>query len=103
MLAKLTMSLACCLALTGAASAHHKAGHHIPPGQMKKIYDASVVIPEDVEFVCLVTTAMPGNPYANVIRSQWLPRREAQAVADLGDSFIIYHPDLNSQTGCLDF
>lgn len=91
------------LAAGTPASAHHKPGHHIPPGQMKKIYQPTVSIPVEVEYVCMVTTANRGDPYARVTRSDWLPKPEAQRLADAGDSFVIYHPTVNSELGCLNF
>ena len=103
MLARLFTTFVIATALTSAAAAHHKPGHHIPPGQMKKLYDPELVVPEEVEFVCLVTTEVAGDPYSNVVYSEWLPRAEAEAKADLGSSFIIYHPDLNSEAGCVAF
>ncbi len=103
MTVRLMTTLIICIVLTGAAEAHHKPGHQIPPGHMKKMVDAQIVIPDDVQSVCLVTTAIAGDPYAPVISSRWLPRAEAEAAADLGDSFIIYHPDLNTEAGCLNF
>jgi len=96
-------TLAIAVLLTSSAQAHHKTGHHIPPGQMKKIYDPTVVVPVDVNFVCLVTTDVAGDPYSNVAYTEWLPRSEAVAKADLGQSFIIYHPNLNTEAGCTDF
>ena len=96
-------TLAIAVLLTSSAQAHHKPGHHIPPGQMKKIYDPTVVVPVDVNFVCLVTTDVAGDPYSNVAYTEWLPRSEAVAKADLGQSFIIYHPNLNTEAGCTDF
>ncbi|HUH77591.1 MAG TPA: hypothetical protein VLZ53_09510 [Devosia sp.] len=103
MIAKLFAALAIAVALTGTAAAHHKPGHHIPPGQMKKMYDQRVVVPAEAEFVCLVTTEIAGDPYSSVVYSEWLPRADAEAKADLGQSFIIYHPDLNTEAGCADF
>ena len=103
MLRRLFTTIAIAAALTGAAAAHHKPGHHIPPGQMKKMYDPEVVVPAGVEFVCLVTTAVDGDPYSNVIYSEWLPRADAEAKSDLGDSFIIYHPNMTTEAGCADF
>ena len=100
---RLMTTLIFCIVLTGAAEAHHKAGHQIPPGHMKKMLEAQIVIPDEVQSVCLVTTAIAGDPYARVISSRWLPRAEAEAEANLGDSFIIYHPDLNTEAGCLNF
>ena len=91
------------LAAGTPAFAHHKPGHHIPPGQMKKIYEPAVSIPGEVEYVCLVTTADRGDPYARVTRTEWLPKADAQWFADAGDSFIIYHPSVNDERGCLDF
>ena len=91
------------LAIGTPASAHHKPGHHIPPGQMKKIYQPEVAVPVEVEYVCLVTTANPGDPYARVPRTEWLPKADAQWFADAGNSFIIYHPSVNDEFGCLNF
>lgn len=91
------------LVLTNTAFAHHKPGHHIPPGQMKKVYDSQLAVPSEIAFVCLVTTDIAGDPYSKVVYSEWLPRADAQAKADLGRSFIIYHPNLNSERGCDDF
>ena len=91
------------LAMGTPASAHHKAGHHIPPGQMKKIYEPTVVVPVEVEYVCLVTTANRGDPYAPITRTEWLPKADAQWFADGGNSFIIYHPSVNDEFGCLNF
>ena len=91
------------LAVGTPAFAHHKPGHHIPPGQMKKIYQPTAVIPTEVEYVCLITTADRGDPYARVTRSEWLPKADAQGLADAGDSFVIYHPDVNNELGCLNF
>jgi hypothetical protein len=85
------------------ALAHHKAGHQIPPGQMKKLYEPAATIPDEVEHVCLVTTARRGDPYARITRTEWLPRPEALRLADAGDSFVIYHPSVNDEPGCLDF
>lgn len=85
------------------ASAHHKPGHQIPPGQMKKIYEPAAVIPVEVEYVCLITTANRGDPYARVTRTEWLPKADAQRLADAGDSFVIYHPSVNGELGCLNF
>lgn len=100
MFTRLIATAAVTVALAVTAGAHHKTGHHIPPGQMKKMYDPDVVVPVEVAFVCLVTTEVAGAPYSNVIYSEWLPRADAKAKADLGDSFIIYHPSLNSEAGC---
>ena len=91
------------LAIGTPASAHHKPGHHIPPGQMKKIYEPTVAIPADVEYVCLVTTANRGDHYARVTRTEWSPKADAQRLANMGDSFIIYHPSVNDEFGCLNF
>ncbi|WP_332698744.1 hypothetical protein [Devosia sp.] len=91
------------LGVTGAA-AHHKAGHHMPPGQAKKMLPADFVIvapPVGVEDVCLVTTATPGDVFAPIIVTEWLSRRLAEQEAAARDSFIIYHPDYNTEEGCL--
>lgn len=95
--------MATLLAMTSAAEAHHKSWHHIPPGQMKKIFAPDLVVPEHVEFVCLVTTEVAGDPYSAVVSSHWLPRGEAEAKANLGDSFIIFHPSVNTERGCVAF
>ena len=98
---------ATCLTLlvgvTGAA-AHHKPGHHMPPGQAKKMLPPDFVIvapPAEIEQVCLVTTATPGDVFAPIIVTEWLPRDVAERQAAAGDSFIIYHPDYNTEAGCL--
>lgn len=96
---------AAALSVTGAA-AHHKPGHHIPPGQAKKMLPADIVIvapPPEVEAVCLVTTDTPGDPFAPVVVTAWVPRDIAEQQAARGDSFIIYHPDFNTEAGCLGF
>lgn len=49
----------------------------------------------------LVTTEIAGDPYSDITYSEWLPRAEAEA--NLGYSFIIYHPRLNSAQGCAGF
>ncbi|WIJ26573.1 hypothetical protein [Devosia sp. RR2S18] len=115
------LAISLTLTLTASASAHHKQGHQTPPGQakkmgapgqapkihapgqMEKVYDPKLVIPMEVEFVCLVTTDIPGDPYSRVSFTEWLPRDEAEAKADEGKSFVIYHPDLNTQEGCVGF
>lgn len=51
----------------------------------------------------LVTTEIAGDPYSDITYSEWLPRAEAEAKANLGYSFIIYHPRLNSAQGCAGF
>lgn len=102
----LIIALSLVLASVSAGEAHHKPGHQMPPGQAKKLLPPDVVItvpPPEVEFVCLVTTETPGDPFAPVITTAWLPRDAAEAEAVKGDSFVIYHPDLNSQDGCLSF
>lgn len=83
--------------------AHHKQGHHIPPGHMKRLYQPDLVVPREIEFVCVVTTAVAGDPYAPIVRTAWLPRSDAERLADFGDSFIIYHPAVNHEDGCLAF
>lgn len=103
MFGNLTALLVISLAMTSTASAHHKPGHHIPPGQMKKLYVPDVVIPQSVQYVCLVTTEVAGDPYSQVVYSEWLPRSDAEAKANMGSSFIIYHPSLNSEVGCANF
>ncbi|WIJ25890.1 hypothetical protein [Devosia sp. RR2S18] len=117
----LALAMSLTLAFTASVSAHHKPGHHMPPGQankkgapgqgtkihapgqMEKVYDPELVIPTEVEFVCLVTTDIPGDPYSRVSFTEWLPRDEAEAKADEGKSFVIYHPDLNTEEGCVGF
>ena len=91
------------LGITGAA-AHHKAGHHMPPGQAKKMLPSDFVVtapPANVEQVCLVTTATPGDVFAPIIVTEWLPRDVAEKQAAARDSFVIYHPDYDSEAGCL--
>ena len=101
--------IATCLTLlvaTTSATAHHKPGHKMPPGQAKKMLPADIIIitpPAGVEDVCLVTTATPGDPFAPIIVTEWLPRTVAEAEAAARDSFIIYHPDYNTAAGCLAF
>lgn len=105
MLTRLVIMLATIATMTGTASAHHKPGHQIPPGQMRKLYDPKFVVPAEAESVCLVATEIAGDPYSDIIYSEWLPRAEAEAKAkaNLGYSFIIYHPRLNSAQGCAGF
>lgn len=100
------------LAFTANAAAHHKPGHNMPPGQLKKmnapgqmekVYNPEAAIPVEVEFVCLVTTEVAGDPYSRVVFTEWLPKAEAEAEADQGRSFVIYHPDLNTEAGCVGF
>ena len=101
--------LATCLVLVAgvpSTQAHHKPGHHMPPGQAKKLLPPELVIvapPPEVEEVCLVTTDTPGDPFAPVIVTEWLPRDVAESRAEEGDSFVIYHPDFNSEVGCVSF
>ena len=93
------------LSITGAA-AHHKPGHHMPPGQAKKMLPSNIVIvvpPAEVEEVCLVTTEVPGDLFAPVIFTEWVPRDVAAEAAETRDSFIDYHPDFNTEAGCLGF
>jgi len=103
MLARFVTILATVATMSGTASAHHKPGHQIPPGQMKKMYDPQLILPAEAELVCLVTTETAGDPYSDIVYSEWLPRADAEAKANLGYSFIIYHPRLNSAQGCADF
>ena len=91
------------MAFATSAEAHHKSWHQIPPGHMKKIYTPDVVVPATVEFVCVVTTEVDGDPYSAVIGSTWLPRDEAETMVERGDSFIIYHPSVNTERGCISF
>lgn len=101
--------LATCLTLIAGVSstlAHHKPGHHMPPGQAKKLLPPELVIvapPPEVEEVCLVTTDRPGDPFAPVVVTEWLPRAVAESRAARGDSFVIYHPDFDSEVGCVSF
>lgn len=93
------------LSVTGSA-AHHKPGHHIPPGQAKKMLPADIIIvapPPEVEEVCLVTTERPGDLFAPVIFTEWLPRDVAEAAVEERNSFIVYHPDFNTEAGCVGF
>ena len=93
------------LSITGAA-AHHKPGHHMPPGQAKKMLPSDIVIvvpPAEIEEVCLVTTEVPGDLFAPVIFTEWVPRDVAEEAAETRDSFIVYHPDFNTEEGCLGF
>ena len=103
MFARLFLALGMAVALCSTAAAHHKPDHKTPPGIMKKVYDPALSLPQDVDFVCLVTTEIAGNPYSDVVYSEWLSRSDAEVKADLGQSFIIYHPDLNSEAGCVAF
>ena len=91
------------LAAGTPAFAHHKPGHHMPPGQVKKIYQPTVSVPDEVEYVCLVTTADRGDPFAPVAWTEWLPKADAQRLADAGDGFVIYHPSVNDELGCFNF
>ena len=99
--------IATCLTLSvgiAGAAAHHKPGHHMPPGQAKKMLPADLVIvapPVGVEEVCLVTTATRGDVFAPIIVTEWLPRDVAEREAAARDSFIIYHPEYNTEAGCL--
>lgn len=103
MFARLFLALGIATALCSTVAAHHKSDHKIPPGITKKIYNPALSVPDDVDFVCLVTTEIAGDPYSGVVYSEWLPRPDAEVKADLGQSFIIYHPDLNSEAGCVAF
>lgn len=85
------------------AVAHHKPWHQIPPGHLKKVYDPEVPVPPDVEFVCLVTTEVADDPLSRVVFTEWLPRTVAEEAANRGRSFIVYHPDLNTEEGCAGF
>lgn len=95
--------LALLLAFSTSSHAHHKPGHHIPPGQMKKMYNPELAVPAEVEHVCVVTSEVAGDPYSRVVFTEWLPRPEAEAKADLGSSFVVYHPDVNTEEGCATF
>lgn len=99
MFARLFLALGMTVSLCSTLAAHHKPDHEIPPGIMKKISDPELSLPHDADFVCLVTTEVAGDPYSDVVYSEWLPRSDAEAKAYLGQSFIIYHPDLSSETG----
>ena len=101
--ARLFLALVMAVALCSTLAAHHKPDHKIPSGIMKKMYGPELSLPHDVDFVCLVTTEVAGDPYSDVVYSEWLPRADAEVKADLGQSFISYHPDLNSEAGCVAF
>jgi hypothetical protein len=105
---RLPIFAACLIVLTAAvpALAHHKPGHQIPPGQAKKSLPADIVIgvpPPEVDNVCLITTESAGDPMAPIVVTAWLPRDIAESKAAEGESFIIYHPDFNSEAGCLEY
>jgi hypothetical protein len=92
--------------LIGPASAHHKQGHHIPPGHLKRHFnDAEIVVraPIDREEVCLVTTTDPDDPYAEIVATEWLLRGEAEDVLEEEGGFIIIHPALQTRADCEEF
>jgi hypothetical protein len=91
------------LALISPAGAHHKPGHHMPPGQMKKLYDPQASIPAQADYVCLVTTSVDGDPYSRVVYTEWLPRSDAEQQAEQGKGFLIYHASVNTEEGCTGF
>jgi hypothetical protein len=100
MLALLAVILA-----TSEASAHHKPGHHIPAGLLKKhqLAPADLSRVAAAEHVCLVTTSDPDDPYAEIVDTEWLPRRVAEELIESEGGFIIIHPDLQSADGCDEF
>jgi hypothetical protein len=100
------MTLALSAVTAGQAAAHHKPGHHIPPGHLKRHLDRIqivVTVPADYEHVCLVTTADEDDPYAEIIATKWLPRAEAEDVLEDEGGFIIIHPDLQTRSDCEEF
>jgi hypothetical protein len=111
MRASLILAAAIALAAAGSVEAHHKPGHHMPPGQMKKTSDTPAQgrvpsdvmfrAPDEMEHVCLVTTQVAGDPYSNVLSAEWLPRNVAMAEAQNGDGFVIYHSSMDTEEGCL--
>jgi hypothetical protein len=104
---KLALALLPLLSLgTTAALAHHKPGHHIPPGHLKKYQQVIVPGPAELasaEMVCFVTTVLPGDPDAEVVSSEWLPRGMAEEWAAAEGGFIIIHPDLEDAESCEEF
>ena len=105
---RLPILAACLIVLISVAPAlaHHKPGHQIPPGQAKKSLPADIVIaapPPEADHVCLITTESAGDPMAPIVVTAWLPRDIAEGQAAEGESFIIYHPDFNSEAGCLEY
>lgn len=102
---RLAAALLSMLLLTVApASAHHKLGHQIPPGLLKKLQPAPTqIVPSDVEDVCLVTTAEWRDPYADVVSTEWLPRPLAERLVEEEGGFIILHPALRTEEDCQDF
>ncbi len=91
------------LGVTAQSSAHHKPGHHMPPGQMKKVYDPKAAIPNEAEYVCVVTTERSDDPYSPVVFTEWLSKKEAIRRSENGRGFIIIHPDVNYREGCAGF
>lgn len=104
-MSKLALMAVCLLSLsTTATSAHHKPGHRMPPGQLKKLQiHPAPVIPHEVEDVCLVTTADGGDPNAEIVATEWLPRPVAERLAEEEGGFIVIHPALRTQAGCEEF
>src|SRR5690606_8481065 len=82
--ARLFLALVMAVALCSTLAAHHKPDHKIPPGIMKRMYGPELSLPHDVDFVCLVTTEVAGDPYSDIVYSEWLPRADAEVKADLG-------------------
>jgi hypothetical protein len=95
------VTLSALLLSASAATAHHKAGHQIPPGLLKKGIPAQNML-RDVEEVCLVTTAEWGDPYAELVATEWLPRATAERLAEEEGGFIILHPSLRTEEDCRD-
>ena len=54
----------------------------------------------DEATVCLVTTAEWGDPNAEIIATEWLPRPVAERLAEEQGGFIILHPALHTEAGC---
>jgi hypothetical protein len=97
----LSIMLACVLSFAATtAPAHHKPGHHIPPGHLKKMQAPPATSISRTETVCLVTTAEPDDPYAEVVWTEWLPRPLAERRAAAEGGFIIIHPALQTEEGC---
>lgn len=100
-MSKLALMVSLLSLSTTTALAHHKPGHHIPPGQLKKLQiHPAPVVPREVEDVCLVTTAEWGDPNAEIIATEWLPRPVAERLAEEQGGFIILHPALHTEAGC---
>lgn len=101
---KLVVVLALILSLPATtALSHHKPGHHIPPGHLKKQLTPPATVTVRPEVVCFVQTAVPNDPYAEVVWSEWLPRPVAERKAETEGGFIIIHPTLQTEQDCRDF